>query len=181
MPPAQCHRYIEASDLAAFVGTGVRQLSGRVVSKWPGELERSFEQHPKLNYCWSHWRDGKSWEEAGAIEFMLGRIAASPTGVTDKCRSHEDVARRFEKLDAIWREVSARGRLPSQADLDPTNFREVGGILMHLGPDGEPVFSGAGCHRFAMALMLSEPFPAQLGLVHVTALEALAGFRKLAQ
>ncbi|EON90643.1 hypothetical protein MARLIPOL_17888 [Marinobacter lipolyticus SM19] len=108
---------------------------------------------------------------------MLGRIAVSPTGVTDKCRTPEDVAKRFQVLDAIWGDVSNRGSLPSRKDLEPTNFREVGGVLMHLGPGGEPIFSGAGCHRFAMALMMDRPFPAQLGVVHVSALANLRDYR----
>nr|WP_036192480.1 hypothetical protein [Marinobacter lipolyticus] len=175
--PSQCHRYIEAADLAAHFGSRVRQMSGRVVSEWPSTLEQSFDKHPKLTYCWSHWRDGKNWEESGAIGFMLGRIAVSPTGVTDKCRTPEDVAKRFQVLDAIWGDVSNRGSLPSRKDLEPTNFREVGGVLMHLGPGGEPIFSGAGCHRFAMALMMDRPFPAQLGVVHVSALANLRDYR----
>ncbi|MBS8241253.1 hypothetical protein DYI22_12140 [Marinobacter lipolyticus] len=177
VPPSECQRYVEAADLAAFFGSRVRQMSGRVVKDWPGSLEQTFDRHPKLTYCWSHWREGKSWEEAGAIDFMLGRIAVSPSGVTDKCRTPDDVARRFEALDGIWNEVRAKGRLPSRAELYPTNFREVGGILMHLGPGGEPIFSGAGCHRFAMAMMLTARFPAQLGVVHVSALERLGDFR----
>lgn len=152
-------------------------MSGRVVPDWPSDLEQAFENHPKLTYCWKHWREGKSWLGAGAIDFMLGRIAVSPTGVTDKCRTPEDVERRFKQLDDIWAEISARGSMPSRQELTPNNFREVGGVLVHLGPGGVPVFSGAGCHRFAMALMLDVPFPAQLGCVHVSALKHLPDFR----
>lgn len=175
--PAQCKRYIEAAELADRFGTSARQLSGRVVSDWPESLEQSLEKHPKLAYCWSHWRDGKSWADSGAFDFMLERIAASPTGVTDKCRNLQDVERRFEALDAIWADVRKRGSLPPRGELVAGNFREVGGILMHLGPGGEPIFSGAGCHRFAMALMLDAPFPAQLGVVHKTALDTLQRLR----
>ena len=175
--PSLCKRYIEAADLAARQGTRVRQLSGRVVRQWPTELEQPFENHPKLTYCWAHWRDGKDWVAAGAIDFMLNRIAVSPTGVTDKCRTAEDVQARFEALDRIWEEVKARGSLLSQQELEADNYREVGGVLVHLGPDGEPVFSGAGCHRFAMAMLLDVPFPAQLGCVHISALKYLPQLR----
>ena len=175
--PSLCKRYIEAADLAARQGTRVRQLSGRVVKQWPTELEQPFENHPKLTYCWAHWRDGKDWVAAGAIDFMLSRIAVSPTGVTDKCRTAEDVQARFEALDRIWEEVKARGSLLSQQELEADNYREVGGVLVHLGPKGEPVFSGAGCHRFAMAMLLDVPFPAQVGCVHVSALKYLPQLR----
>lgn len=175
--PSRCRQYIEAADLAAQLGARVRQLSGRVVENWPEELEQPFENHPKLTYCWAHWREGKDWAESGAIDFMLSRIAVSPTGVTDKCRTTEDVNARFATLDRIWDEVRARGSLPTQQELDPENYREVGGILVHLGPDGDPIFSGAGCHRFAMAMLLDVPFPAQLGCVHVSALKHLPALR----
>ncbi len=176
--PRQCSKYIEAADLAHHFGASTRQMSGRVVKQWPTFLEQTLNQHPKLAYCWSHWREGNSWESAGAIDFMLSRIAVSKTGVTDQCRTNEDVIMRFNQLDDIWAEVKVRGSLPSRRDLDADNFREVGGILMHLGPGGEPVFSGAGCHRFAMALMLEAPFPAQLGVVHSSAISSLAEYRR---
>ncbi len=175
--PSDCRCYIEAADLAKHYGSRVRQMSGRVVYDWPESLEQPFENHPKLTYCWKHWQDDLSWAESGAIEFMLGKIAISPTGVTDKCRTPEDVQRRFESLDSIWADVKGRGRFPTRQELVPGAFREVGGILVHLGPGGVPVFSGAGCHRFAIALMLDVPFPAQLGVVHKSALESLPAFR----
>ncbi len=175
--PRQCSQYIEAADLARRMGTGSRQLSGRVVRDWPEDLLQSFDSHPKLTYCWAHWRDGKTWEEAGAIDFMMSRIRVSPTGVTDKCRTREDVIQRFDTLEQIWNASRQQGYLASQAQLEPDNFREVGGVLMHLGPGGEPVFSGAGCHRFAIAMLLDSPFPAQLGCVHISAIPVLQRLR----
>lgn len=176
--PSDCHRYIEAADLAKRLGSRVRQMSGKVISHWPSELEQPFENHPKLTYCWAHWRDGKDWQASGAIDFMLSRIAVSPTGVTDKCRTPQDVQARFDTLDRIREDILRRGHFPSRQELEPANFREVGGILMHLGPGGEPVFSGAGCHRFAIAMLMDKPFPAQLGCVHASALEYLPALRK---
>jgi hypothetical protein len=118
-----------------------------------------------------------SWSDAGAIDFMLDKIAISRTGVSDGCRNYDDVIKRFETLDHIWAKLSQDGRLPCREELIPSNFRELGGVLIHLGPGGEPIFSGAGCHRFAMALLLGAPFPAQLGCVHETAVRQLPKFR----
>jgi hypothetical protein len=175
--PSQCRKYIEAKDLARDFCASARQMSGRVVRTWPAFLEQELDQHPKLGYCWSHWREGKSWQHSGAIDFMLGQIAVSKTGITDDCCTLEDVIQRFNKLDEIWSEVQLRGLLPPRKELDPGNFREVGGVLMHLGPGGEPFFSGAGCHRFALALMLEVPFPAQIGIVHRSAIKCLPQLR----
>lgn len=102
---------------------------------------------------------------------MLGKIAQK--GSYDGCHNLADVRRRFDELDAVFSRIQTAGRLLTRAELDPNNFREVGGVLMHFGPNGEPVFSGAGCHRFAMALLLKQPFPAQLGVVHVAGLTRL--------
>ncbi|MCK0713472.1 hypothetical protein ACFO0U_05305 [Chromohalobacter sarecensis] len=176
--PDQCKRYIEAADLSRRLGTGVRQLSGRVVETWPSDLEKSLCKHPKLTYCLRHWQEGKSWDEAGGLEFMLEGITTSPTGYLDEMCTKEDIVTRFESLDSIWADVKARGSLPPRNELKPGNFREIGGILVHIGPDGEPLFSGAGCHRFAMALMLEKRFPAQLGIIHKSALAKLPLLRR---
>lgn len=175
--PSDCSRYIEARDLTDRLGGKVRQMSGKVVEDWPSDLEQPFENHPKLTYCWAHWCDGKDWQEAGAIDFLLGKIAISPTGITDQCSTPEEVWNRYRTLDLIWEGVKAQGYFPTRQELDSGNYREVGGILMHLGPGGEPIFSGAGCHRFAMAMLLDRPFPAQIGCVHTSALESLSRFR----
>ena len=58
------------------------------------------------------------------------------------------------------------------------NFREVGGIYIHIGVDGKPYFGGGGCHRFAIAHILQIIFPAQIGCVHVSAIPYLKGYRK---
>jgi hypothetical protein len=175
--PYFCEHYIESADLRAFLRTRVRRLSGHVISAWPEALQQELGQNPKLNYCRARWLEGKSWADAGAVDFMMSKIAASPEGVSDNCRTREDVQQRFEALDDIWARVKREGHLPTRKELLPGNFREVGGIMMHIGPGGAPVFSGAGCHRFAMALILGKPFPAQLGIVHESALAHLPDFR----
>jgi hypothetical protein len=93
-------------------------------------------------------------------------------GQYDDCLNLSDVKARLSKLDEIFELAIKNGRLSSRAEVDLNGFREVGGILIHIGPDGEPVFSGAGCHRMAMAILLGQPFPAQLGVVHVNGLNS---------
>ncbi|TGN38520.1 hypothetical protein E5Q11_15245 [Marinobacter confluentis] len=152
-------------------------MSGRVLNEWPTDLQQRISDNPKIGYCFDHWVQGKTWAEAGAINFMLEKIASSPAGVSDECRDYGDVIERFETLDRIWADLGKRGSLPSRQELIPGNFREIGGVLIHIGPGGEPIFSGAGCHRFAMALIMGAPFPAQLGCVHESALDQLPEFR----
>ena len=65
-----------------------------------------------------------------------------------------------------------------QGTLVKGNFRERGGILVHIGSDGEPCFAGAGYHRFAIAKILNLRFPAQIGCVHIEALDHLDEYRQ---
>lgn len=175
--PDHCQHYIESADFRAWCGTRVRRMSGRVISRWPESLQKPLKDNPKLNYCFAHWIDKKSWADAGAIDFMLGRIDASAEGVSDGCRTRQDVLRRFQALDKIWAEVEEAGQLPTREHLLPGNFRELGGVMIHIGPGGAPVFSGAGCHRLAMAMTLAKAFPAQLGCVHISALDKIPAVR----
>lgn len=176
--PDHCQHYIEPADFRAWCGTRVRRMSGRVISRWPESLQKPLKENLKLNYCFSHWVDKKSWADAGAVDFMLGQIEASAEGVSDGCRTRQDVLERFETLDKIWAEVQKAEQFPTRDQVMPSNFGELGGVLMHIGPGGVPVFSGAGCHRFAIARMLDRPFPAQLGVVHTSALARLPELRR---
>jgi hypothetical protein len=170
--PKDCAHLLDAEYFRTFFKFRLRASSGRVVSQWPeaADLVPLFS-HEKIRYCVAHWQNGLSWQAAGAEAYMLGKIEQA--GGYDGCHNLADVRRRFDELDAVFERIQTTGRLLTRAELDPDSFREVGGVLMHLGPDGEPVFSGAGCHRFAMALLLNQPFPAQLGVVHVTGLARL--------
>lgn len=177
--PKKCVSFLDDQYFRGFFGLRLRQASGLVVDTWPETHIHSIKEHPKVLYCLEHWVDGKTWHEAGAVDFMLKNISNSPKGVSDNCRNKQDVLERFNALDRAWLAVKQKGRLMTRKEMFPNNFREVDGILIHLGPGGVPVFSGAGCHRFAMALALGNPFPAQLGCVHISALNSLPKLRLL--
>jgi hypothetical protein len=170
--PRECSHFLpEASFKQHFRGR-LRQSSGRVVSHWPSEALKPLHDHEKVQYCMAHWQGGLSWQASGGEAWMLAKIMDCG-GAYDGCRNLNDIHRRFEELDLVFERVKATGRLLTRAELDHASFREVGGILMHIDPDGQPVFSGAGCHRLSMALLLGRPFPAQLGVVHQHGLERL--------
>jgi len=175
--PFGCTKFLSPVNVKSYFG-GVRHASGKVFSSWPSQFIQSLDDNPVLRYSRKHFLLGESWQQSGAIDFMMENIKKSPNGASDNCRNIDDVLNRFHELDMAWQEVQSMGRLKTRKEINPKNFREIGGILIHLGPGGEPIFSGAGCHRFAMALALGKPFPAQLGCVHITALEALTHYRK---
>jgi hypothetical protein len=170
-------RYISPASCVEFFKRRPRRMSGRVVLDWPAAND-VINDNAAVNYCLKHWRDHLSWGDSGAIDFMLRSIEKSERGVSDDCRNIDDIYRRFGNLDHAWADVNKDGRLKTRKEMNPSAFRELGGVLIHLGPDGEPFFSGAGCHRFAMSVAKKLVFPAQLGCVHVSAIKYLTQFRK---
>ncbi|WP_236040483.1 hypothetical protein [Marinobacter nauticus] len=177
VPARECLEYLPSSLLYRTFSTRLRQGSGLVVHRWPDEGVKPVIEHPKVRYCYRHWVDGESWQQAGAYDYLMERISGSQSGRFDGCSNLSDVKQRYERLDRIFESISASGQLLAQGQLTPGNFREVGGVQIHLGPGGQPVFSGAGAHRFAMARILDLVIPAQIGVVHQDALSTLQQFR----
>jgi hypothetical protein len=174
---ATCHQLLLSESFRAFYNCRLRSASSLVVKKWPSKQIMSIAEDEKIGYCLRHWRDGLSWKDAGAYEYSLKKIAQSAHGVYDECFSLEDVKRRFDDLDRLFEHAVHHG-LESRQVLIPGNFREAGGSIVHLGPDAVPCFGGAGYHRFAIAKVLNIRLPAQIGCVHVSALEHVADFFK---
>ncbi|WP_404368169.1 hypothetical protein [Marinobacter sp.] len=172
-----CRGYLSTQVVRKFFRQRPRSSSALVVSKWPSSGILPLSSHPKVHYCLRRWGEGLSWEEAGAHDYMLSRMASSQTGSFDGCRTREDIDKRLAQLDRIFETVRAEGRFREARELSGDHFRETGATLIHLGPNAVPFFAGAGAHRFAMALVLDLPLPAQLGLVHRTALPQLKDFR----
>ncbi len=136
---------------------------------------------PKVRACRRHWLEGLSWEEAGAISALMFKITT--TGSTQSgCRTREDVVRRYERLDEIFESVRAEGRLTGRTRRQACFRRDLDGVQIHLGRDGELLFGATGTHRLAMALVLGfERIPASLGFVHESALDLLPGLRRAAR
>lgn len=100
-------------------------------------------------------------------------------GKVDRLKSLDDIRERYKNVDELYNKIASTGGLSSRSELIQGNFREEGGILIHLGPDGIPFFGKKGHHRLAVALALElEYVPAQLGVVHVSAIKSLATFHR---
>ncbi len=107
---------------------------------------------------------------------MMGAIQRK--GVADGCRDLAEVVQRYERLDRLFDEAMRNGRIAAQSEHDPWAFRELGGVVFHIGPGAEPFFGRIGQHRLAMALILDfRTIPAALGGVHVEALPFLDRLR----
>lgn len=162
-------RNIVALPLSWKKHCGGRIDSGTVVNTWEaGEGDYiSLEEVVKIDQCIKRWKHGKPWAETGAFDFYQS-----------KGLDLDRIARRHEQLDKIFEQVRADGKLTPKSRLRRFNFREKGGIRINIGPSGEPVFVDDGTHRLAMAMVAGIPFvPAQIGIVHVNALDALEAYR----
>jgi hypothetical protein len=151
--------------------------SGRVIAgEWPRQA-RSVEDYYKLHACRRRWVDGVGWTETGIFDELLERIRID--GDVDGCRTIEDLEHRYRTLDEIYEAVRCERRLRTRDELPGPTFRESGGVLVHIGDRGQPIFGHRGGHRFVMALLLNlAVIPAQLGVVHPAGLSALSQYRR---
>lgn len=151
--------------------------SGRVVrDKKIFEYRMRTLDEPVISACLRHWKEGLGWEETGIFDALYENV--QKFGVYDGCRSMEDIVDRYARLDAVYAMVARERRLRCRDDVDPSGWREMNGILVHVGLDGELFFGGNGNHRLAMALALElDVIPAQLGTVHCSAIPLLKAIR----
>lgn len=150
--------------------------SGTVVAEWPAERITSVHDIEVVSACARHWHDNTPWEETGIYQQMMEYIRQR--GKVDRLRSEKDVRVRYEELDELYNIVTQSGTLSPRDELIKGNFREEGGILVHIGPDGAPYFGGKGHHRLAVALAAGvHLIPAQIGVVHRDGLPKLGAYR----
>jgi hypothetical protein len=160
-----------------FALDGLPVRSGYVVDRWPPADPVPFEDHVHVRFALAHWRDGQSWEETGAYAYMLEQIARR--GRQDGCLDAADVRRRYERLDELFETVRREGRLRTRSELDPAARDEDEGILVHIGPDGEPAIGDSGKHRMTIARLHGlGSVPARIGYVHRDAVRLLPGLRE---
>lgn len=156
---------------------GSSKQSGAVMESWPEKGYSMVSDLPSIKACLAHWRDGLSWEDSGIIDLMMAQIRSN--GKVDRLRTLEEVNTRYQELDELFFEVKRAGRLSSRQNFIPGNFREEGGILVHIGPNGEPVFGKKGHHRLAIAIALDfSVIPVQLGATFRPAIGHLWNYRQ---
>ena len=151
--------------------------SGYVIDRWPPVDPIPFEDHPHVRFALAHWRDGVSWEQTGAYEYMMEQIRKR--GRQDGCHDFGDVRRRYERLDELYETARREGRLRTTSELGAASRKQDAGILIHIGPEGETAIGDSGKHRMTIAKLLDlDVVPARIGYVHRDALPLLAGFRR---
>jgi hypothetical protein len=161
--------WLDPNEVATYVTSINRSYIGQVIGgDWDLDIQ-SLDEHPKFVACRRHWLDGLSWEETGIIDLISDLVDRN--GVQDDCRSREDVVLRYRALDELYELVRRDQRLRPRREVVVRGYRELGGILIHIGRDGRAIFGNSGSHRLAIAQVLDlEKIPALLGAVHVEAL-----------
>ncbi|WP_417316330.1 MULTISPECIES: hypothetical protein [Gammaproteobacteria] len=150
--------------------------TGCVVTEWPESRITPIKEILVVKSCISHWHNSVPWENTGIYQQMMDYIKLH--GKVDRMQSREDIETRYKELDQIYNSVLQTHCLRTRQELIKGNFREEGGILVHIGPDGMPYFGGKGHHRLAVAIAAGlERIPAQLGVVHIDGLSALPAYR----
>ena len=151
--------------------------SGQVVEgvAWDTITEMVSESS-NVNRLIAHWAEGTPWEELGNYKYVMREVEKRPV---EGCRTREEVVARYRRLDEMFKEAKRTGRLKTRGEIDPAAIREEGGVLMHIGPGGEPIFGGAGVHRFTVALLLKIPLPCVAGSVDRSALDHYPGLREM--
>jgi hypothetical protein len=173
--------WINPADIdMALIGLYSWVYSGRVVNTWP---PNNIQPIPimnleKLRCCVDHFTNGVAWEDTGIYEHMTRKMIEWG-GSYDGCTNQEDVISRYERMDALFDQIKRERRIRTRKEINPRNFRESGGIYVHIGPSGKLFFGAEGCHRFAIARILELPVvPAQIGCVYECAIPHLRALRQ---
>jgi hypothetical protein len=156
-----------------------RKHSAMIVSGDWDKKVYPIHKHSKIKACDLHFKDGLSWKKSGAYKIM--RKLIKKKGSFDNCTSKKDIKKRYKRIDKLYEKIKGDQRIKPRLEIIPENHREYGGILVHIDRDGQPIFSGSGCHRLSIARALNlEKIPCELGVVHSEALKS-DNYKKLIQ
>ena len=156
-----------------------RYGSGRVVRQFPDASVAPrvpVQDIDKIAACLEHFSGGVSWHQTRFIRSHAVELA-------DRMGWSRSVAvdflvNRFSCYDDLYEQIKTEGQMRTRQELRRRNFREEGGVVVHLGPDGELFYGKCGNRRFAIALALGlQTIPAIPGYVHVDSLSRLAELR----
>lgn len=143
-----------------------RRESGRVLS---GEWDRQrvpLSYNIKVAATKRRYNEGCTWEETGIYEHMEALIA-SRGGPVDGCLTWEDIEARYARLDRIYEDIRLKGFKPSSEARRKLTLRLHDEVYVHFARDGTILFGGGGCHRLAIAQVLTIPrIPVLVGRTH---------------
>jgi len=159
--PEEIERYTESFGKWDSVGL----VAG---GDWDHEAD-PIAEFPKHRACVDRFVRGRPWDETDAIPYMLERIEEE--GEWDGCTSRRDVYERYEAVDELYHSIRGNGFV-SERTLAPERHedkRRFDYVAVHVGRDGELLFSLSGCHRLSIAKILDdvEEIPVWIRARHV--------------
>ncbi len=151
-------------------------ISGEVVeSSLPIEQAIPITENQIVRSCIDHWVNYTPWKETTHYKYLLDVIMEK--GRYKHYKSIEDIEKRYLKLDEIFKQAKQERRLIPNSKKNCLLYRKVESTI-HIGPKGELIKGSGGMHRFAIAYILKIKYPAQIGLVHKSAITYLNELRK---
>lgn len=158
--PRSCECFevpVSAVDVLIKPRRFIQSRSGKVVGgEWDQSVVPLDEVH-KYRIIWSMLDSDQMGESEDVLAYYSNRSKYSD----------EELQARYEHLKESMKRIRSEGRLRTRLELDPDNFRERGGILVHVGARGQLIFGGAGYHRLTIARFLGfETMPVCIGVVH---------------
>lgn len=146
----------------------LRAHSGLILSgDWDLDLV-PLEKNKRIKSVMLHVNDGLTWEETGIKELIFNEVLKF--GVSDGCKNREDIELRYKKLDELISYLKNGHRYLTRNYFG--DYRERGGVLIHVGRRGELIFGNGGCHRLAIVKAINyQIIPVQLGAVHFEAIK----------
>ncbi len=159
------------------------EISALVVSgRWPFENSMPVMDNGIIRNCVQHWVEGLPWNETDEADRISRAMEKYPGAYG--CIKTEDIDDYLRKLDRMFGQIAEDGGFRTRKQMEPRNFRERGGIVIHIGPDGELFLGEDGNHRFAMAYSLDmlgklerRSIPVEVGCVHQSAIGRLDSLR----
>lgn len=132
--------------------------------EWDSDLVNPLA-HAVVRASFEVSNNDKNWR--GTDEYERMNELVNTHGVFDNCHSKSDIESRYDKLDKMISEVGSNNYIQSKKMLSRFNFRELGGIEVAIGRNGQIVKVGDGQHRLGILLGLGiKMIPVCVILVH---------------
>jgi len=145
----QAERFYKAKD------------AGRIIKGEWGVAKIPLKSIKKYQVICNKVISNLSWEDSGIFEIYKD---ISSYTLDENILRHENLSKLIDHL-------RSGGKFLPRKELVSKNFREDGGVIVHLDSEGELIFSGNGYHRLAIAHALNiKCMPVALGAVHENAI-----------
>lgn len=132
--------------------------------EWDQDLVNPLE-HSIVRTAFNVSNSKTDWKISG--EYLRMKNLLDSYGYFDNCNSMSDIEKRYNDLDKMLAEVKSEGRIRCRKNLRRFNFRELGGMEVAVGRNGEIIKIGDGQHRLGIALALGvKKVPVSVALVH---------------